>query len=165
MLSVFTLGADVLRKQAVVIPDIDKSIVDLALAMLDSMRIERGIGLAGPQVGELKRIFVTHVEGDMPRVFINPQIIRTSNDQNAFEEGCLSIPGVYADVVRPVFVGVQAWNEKGRPFTLDAEGMLARVILHEYDHLGGVLFLDHLDEKKRLRLVKIYEKKRRTEPS
>lgn len=159
MLDIVTLGDEVLTRQASVIPDIDRSITDLAQAMIDSMHLGRGIGLAGPQVGELKRIFVTHVEGDSPRVFINPQIVQTSNERGSFEEGCLSIPGIYADVVRSSFVTVQAWNERGRPFRVDADGMLARVILHEYDHLNGVLFLDHLDEKKRNRLVRMYQRK------
>jgi len=162
MLSIVTLGDEVLTKQAAVIPEIDRSISDLASAMVDAMHVGRGIGLAGPQVGELKRIFVTHVEGDEPRVFINPQIVQTSTEQVEMEEGCLSIPGVYADVVRSAQVTVQAWNERGRPFTLDAEGILARVILHEYDHLNGVLFFEHLDEKKRTRLLKVYEKKQKT---
>ena len=123
------------------------------------MHAGKGIGLAGPQVGELKRLFVTHVEGDVPRVFINPQIIQTSNEQNVFEEGCLSIPAMYADVERPVAVTVQAWNERGRPFTLDAEDLLARVIQHEFDHLNGILFLDHLDDKKRNRIINLYSRR------
>ncbi len=161
MLTIVRLGDAVLRKQASLIPDIDRTIADLAAGMIEAMHAGRGIGLAGPQVAELKRIFVTHVEGDRARVFINPQIIRTSTEQEPREEGCLSIPGVYADVVRPSEISVQAWNERGRPFTLDADGILARVILHEYDHLNGVLFLDHLDEKKRLRLVRVYDKRQK----
>jgi len=161
MLNIVTLGDEVLRKKASAIPDIDRSISDLAAAMVDAMHIGRGIGLAGPQVAELKRIFVTHVEGDEPRVFINPQIIQTSTELRVMEEGCLSIPGVYADVERPSQVIVQAWNERGRPFTLEAGGVLARVIQHEYDHLNGVLFLDHLDEKKRSRLLKVYDRKQK----
>ncbi len=66
---------------------------------------------------------------------------------------------MYADLDRAKEISIQAWNERGRPFTIDADGMLARVILHEYDHLNGVLFLDHLDEKKRTRLVRLYGKK------
>jgi peptide deformylase len=161
MLSVVKLGNEILTKQAAVIPDIDRDITDLAQAMIETMHVDRGIGLAGPQVGELKRLFVTHVEGDTPRIFINPQIVQTSHELLSYEEGCLSIPGIYADVIRPAFVTVQAWNERGRPFTIDADGMLARVILHEYDHLNGVLFIDHIDEKKRQRLVKMFEKKQK----
>ena len=159
MLEIVTLGDNVLRKQAALIPEIDRRIADLAEAMIDAMHVGKGIGLAGPQVTELKRLFVTHVEGDTPRVFINPQIIQTSNDQAVYEEGCLSIPGVYADVERPLAVTVQAWNERGRPFTLDAEGILARVVQHEFDHLNGVLFLDYINEKKRSRLLNSYNRK------
>lgn len=163
MLKIVRLGDDVLTKHASVIPKVDRSISDLAGAMIEAMHGERGIGLAGPQVAELKRLFVTHAEGDEPRVFINPQIIQTSNELVTLEEGCLSIPGVYADVVRPASVIVQAWNERGRPFTLEAGAMLARVIQHENDHLNGILFLDHIDEKKRLRLVKQFEKRQKPE--
>ena len=159
MLKIVTLGDEVLRKQAALIPDIDRMITELAAGMIDSMHAGKGIGLAGPQVAELKRLFVTHVEGDTPRVFINPQIIQTSQEQNVYEEGCLSIPETFADVERPYAVTIQAWNERGRPFTLDAEGLLARVIQHEFDHLNGVLFIDHLDEKKRARLVSSYERR------
>ena len=70
-----------------------------------------------------------------------------------FEEGCLSVPGVYTNVVRSKAVKVQAWNEKGRPFTIEAEGILARVILHEYDHLDGILFIDRIPEQKRDRIL------------
>ena len=159
MLKIVTLGDEVLRKQASLVPDIDTNIVNLVNGMLDAMKVGKGLGLAGPQVGELKRLFVCNIEGDGPRVFINPQIVETSLEQLDFEEGCLSIPGVYADVTRPAKVTVQAWNEKARPFRVDAEGLLARVIQHEIDHLRGVLFIDHLDERKRNRLVQIYNRK------
>jgi peptide deformylase len=109
------------------------------------------------QVGELIRLFVTKVPKDSPRVFINPDILETSIEQESFEEGCLSIPGVNADVDRPSSVRVQAWNEKGRPFSLTAEGFLARVIQHEIDHLNGILFVDRLNPKKRSRLLAEYE--------
>ena len=159
MLNIVTLGDEVLRKQAALIPEVDRLIEDLAAAMIDAMHTGKGIGLAGPQIGELKRLFVTHVEEDDPRVFINPQIIQTSHDQATYEEGCLSIPGIYADVERPYEITVQAWNERGRPFTIDAEGLLARVIQHELDHLNGVLFLDYLDDRKRNRLLGQYNRK------
>lgn len=159
MLEIVTLGNEVLRKQAALVPDIDHKIVDLANAMIDAMHEGKGIGLAAPQVGVLKRLFVAHVEGDEPRVFINPQILQTSIEEVVYEEGCLSIPGIYADVSRPAEIIVQAWNRHGRPFTIEAKGLLARVVLHENDHLNGVLFLDHIDEKKRNRLVNQYNRK------
>ncbi|MEJ5188891.1 MAG: peptide deformylase, partial [Breznakiellaceae bacterium] len=97
----------------------------------------------------------------IPRVFINPSIIQTSPELTEYEEGCLSIPGLYGEVKRPEAVRIQAWNERGRPFTLDAEGLLARVIQHEYDHLEGVLFIDRLSEPKRKKLLALYDKKLR----
>ena len=154
MLNIITLGDEQLRKHSILVPDIDSSVQELIEQMFESMREHKGIGLAAVQVGSLYRLFVTEVAGDGPRAFVNPEIVETSLEQGVFEEGCLSIPGVEAEVIRPLQVRVQAWNENGKPFTLDAEDMLARVVQHEYDHLNGVLFIDHLDPKKRERLVK-----------
>jgi len=119
---------------------------------------DKGVGLAGPQIGVMKRIFVVHINDDVCRVFINPSILETSHKTCKFEEGCLSIPGIYAPVVRSESIKIQAWNEKGRPFTLETGGLLARVILHEYDHLDGIIFLDRLPESRRKKLVEKYEK-------
>ncbi|MDR0600642.1 MAG: peptide deformylase [Treponema sp.] len=143
----------VLREKTKTIKDINDEIRKTAQEMVDAMRRGRGVGLAGPQVGLLKRIFVTHAEGDKPRIFINPSIVWTSQEQGAHEEGCLSIPGLWADVKRPERITIQAWNEKGRAFTLEASGMLARVIQHEYDHLEGILFIDRIDEARREKLL------------
>jgi len=162
MIDVVTLGSayeEILRKQAATVANIDEKIVRLAQAMIESLEVQKGIGLAGPQVNEQLRLFVTHAQDDIPRVFINPEIIMTSNDMVPYEEGCLSIPGVWADVMRPAEITVQAWNENGKPFTLDASGILARVIQHEYDHLRGKLFIDRIAEKKRERLMKVYSRK------
>ena len=162
MIDVVTVGSayeEILHKQAVTVSDIDERIVRLTAAMIDSLVAHKGIGLAGPQVNEQLRLFVTHAQGDIPRVFINPEIIMTSNDLVPYEEGCLSVPGIYADIMRPAGITIQAWNENGKPFTLDAEGILARVIQHEYDHLRGKLFIDRLNEKKRERLMKMYSRK------
>lgn len=138
--------------------EVNEDIIDLAHTMLEKMYTDDGLGLAAPQVGVDKRIFVCHVQNDQARIFINPQLIGTSQEQSSYEEGCLSIPGVYADVTRPSSISVQALNERGRPFNLEAHGMLARVILHEMDHLKGVLFIDHLEEKRREKLLKAYNK-------
>jgi len=140
---------ELLRDKSEKIQDIDGEIAALAEAMIEKMHEARGIGLAGVQVGHLDRLFVTHVDRDKPRVFINPSIIETSVEMVDYDEGCLSIPAIYADVTRPEMIRVQAWNERGRPFTLDAEGILARVIQHELDHLNGVLFIDHLKDRVR----------------
>lgn len=159
MLDIVTLGDDVLREQVDEIQDVNGEIAELAQNMISAMYAGDGIGLAAPQVGLLKSLFVCHVNGDEPRVFINPQIIGTSQEMLPYEEGCLSIPGVYGDVIRPAAVTVQAINAQGKPFKVDAEGMLARVIQHELDHLKGVLFIDYLEEKQRERLLKTYQKK------
>jgi peptide deformylase len=160
-MEIITLGNELLRQKAGPVQKIDARYAAIAKDMIDSLHLGKGVGLAGPQVGLMERIFVAHVEGDNPRVFINPSIIETSTETVKYEEGCLSIPGVWADVIRPALVRVQAWNEKGRPFTLDAEGLLARVILHEYDHLEGVLFIDRLSVPKRNRILDKLQRKQR----
>ena len=110
------------------------------------MIAREGVGLAGPQVGKKLRIFIALADDKMRRVFINPQIISTSQELSDYEEGCLSIPGVYETIRRPMRVTVQALNEKGKPFTLEADGLLARIIQHEVDHLDGILFIDRGDK-------------------
>jgi len=158
MLDLRYVPDEVLVTKAKAISDIDEEIATLARDMVEAVQYHEGIGLAGPQVNVLKRIFVVYMRDDKPRVFINPEILATSMEENVIEEGCLSIPAVWADVKRPAAVTVPAFNEKGRPFTLDAEGMLARVIQHENDHLNGVLFIDHLTDGKRQRVMKKYKK-------
>ena len=148
---------ELLRETSQKIADINGDVVRLADAMIETMHVARGIGLAGVQVGRLDRIFVTHVEGDKPRVFINPTIIETSVELSDYDEGCLSIPAIYADVTRPEAIRVQAWNERGRPFNLDADGLLARVIQHENDHLNGVLFIDYLKDDVREAVMSGYD--------
>ncbi|MGA2766614.1 MAG: peptide deformylase [Spirochaetia bacterium] len=159
MLSIIKLGDPILKKHSVVVPDINDEIHSLIAGMFEAMEKGKGVGLAAVQVGELFRLFVTKVPGDSPRVFINPDILETSIDQVSMEEGCLSIPGLYTDIVRPNSVRLQAWNEKGRPFTLSAEDYLARVIQHELDHLNGTLFIDRVGPKKRQRLLAEYDSK------
>jgi peptide deformylase len=158
-MEIVTLGNELLRQKAEPVKDINGEIQKTAEAMIEALHNGKGVGLAGPQIGLLQRIFVVHVEGDTPRVFINPSIIGTSQETVKYEEGCLSIPGVWADVIRSKGVRVQAWNEKGRPFTMETEGILARVILHEYDHLEGVLFIDRLSVPKRNRILARLEKR------
>jgi peptide deformylase len=160
-MEIFILGNERLRQKAEPIRPINAQVTKLAAEMLDVMRLGKGVGLAGPQIGFMKRIFVTEIEEDKPRVFINPSIIETSQEVVKAEEGCLSIPGIWADVIRPAAIRVQAWNEKGRPFTMDADGILARVIQHEYDHLEGILFIDRISESKRNKILTKIEKKTR----
>lgn len=157
MLEVVTIPAEVLYRKADPVADIDGAVVKLADQMVDAMHAAKGIGLAGPQVGTSLRLFVVHLADDEPRLFINPEIIGTSIETVKMEEGCLSIPGLYADVIRPRSVEVQAYNRRGRPFSVTAEGLLARVIQHELDHLNGVLFVDHLSQRTRDKLLKNYD--------
>ena len=157
-MEILTLGNDLLRQKAETVKDIDDGLIAAAEGMIEALHAEKGVGLAGPQVGLMKRIFVVHVEGDVPRVFINPSIIATSQETVKYEEGCLSVPGCWADVVRPREVKIQAWNERGRPFTMEAGGGLARGILNEYHHLEGVLFIDRISEPKRNRILAKMEK-------
>ena len=153
------MGSEVLRQKAEKIKKIDDEVIKTAGLMLETLKENKGVGLAGPQIGYMKSIFVTHLAGDIERVFINPSILETSQETAKIEEGCLSIPDIYADVIRAKDVKIQAWNEKGKPFTLEASGIFARIILHEYDHLEGILFLDRLPESKRNRLVAKFEKR------
>ena len=128
---ILTLGNDLLRQKAQPVKNIGPEYLKISEELIDALHAQKGIGLAGPQVGLMERIFAVHVEDDIPRIFINPSIIETSQETEKYEEGCLSIPGIYSDVVRPSTVKIQAWNEKGRPFTVEASGIIARVILHE----------------------------------
>lgn len=155
------MGSEALRQKAEPVKTIDGEVKKIASAMISMMKNGKGVGLAGPQVGFMKRIFVVHVEGDEPRVFINPSIIETSQEMVKYEEGCLSIPGIWAEVQRPKDVKVQAWNERGRPFNLETGGVLARVILHEYDHLEGLLFIDRISQVKRNRIIAKFERRKK----
>jgi peptide deformylase len=157
-MEILTLGNELLHKKAEPIDNINDEIRTIAHEMTIALQEGKGVGLAGPQVGFMKRIFVIQAEGDVPRVFINPTITATSEELVKYEEGCLSIPGLWADVVRPRNLQIQAWNEKGRPFSMEADGILARVILHEYDHLEGILFIDRISAHKRERLLAKIEK-------
>jgi len=153
--------ADILRQKTAPVTEFDGPLADFVQAMISTMIGGRGIGLAAPQVGSLQSIFVAHEEDGKTAVFINPEIIGTSLETVPYEEGCLSIPGMYEEVVRPEAVVVQAYNVKGRPFKRECSGLLARIVQHELDHLKGVLFIDYLSTMKRERLLKQYEKNRK----
>jgi peptide deformylase len=158
MLDIVMYGEDVLTQKAESVREFGPDIAQLVADMLDAMRRGKGIGLAGPQVGRSLRVFVTQVDGDKPRAFINPEIVLTSQNEVDYEEGCLSLPGLYVGLHRPESVRIQAWNEKGRPFTTEADGLLARVMLHEYDHLDGILFIDRLSPAKREKVLGQYRR-------
>jgi peptide deformylase len=157
MFDIVTYGNEILQRKADPVKEIDDTIKKLGLDMLETLA-GKGVGLAAPQVGWPLRVFVTDVEGDKHRVFINPEIVLTSQEIVSIEEGCLSLPKLYLEVLRPEFIRVQAWNEKGRPFTIETGGFLARVIQHEYDHLDGILFIDRLKGHKRDRALSQYQR-------
>ncbi len=140
-----TIGDDVLRKKCKKVEVINKRIETLINDMFDTMYDAEGVGLAAPQIGILKRIFVVDV-GEGPYVFINPELMETSGSQVDIE-GCLSIPDEQGEVDRPNNVKVKALNEKGEEFILEAEGLFARAICHENDHLDGILYIDKLNKK------------------
>ena len=133
VLDVVKLGEESLRQKSVPVEEVNDEIRQLAEDMFETMIEYEGVGLAAPQIGKNIRMFVLIADDDVRRVFINPQIIKTSEEVSDYDEGCLSIPQVYETISRPVKVTVQALNEKGRPFTLDADGLRARII-HMYRH-------------------------------
>lgn len=137
----------------------------LAEAMIETMYAARGIGLASTQVNDVRRVFVMDVsEGhNSPQVFFNPEIVERDGEQ-VCEEGCLSIPGVTAEVQRAARVRVKALDAAGKPFELEAEGLAAVCIQHEIDHLDGKVFFDRLSSLKRRMLQKKYQKQRQLEP-
>lgn len=153
-LEIYTYGSKVLRKRAEDVKEVSPAMKRLADDMLQAMYEAHGVGLAAPQVGESLRLFVVDVSGDerkrQPMVFFNPQIIGATGKATA-EEGCLSIPDVWAEVTRPEIITVRALDREGTPFEIrDADGLLARCIQHEYDHLEGVLFTDKISATDRL---------------
>ncbi|MEM9165272.1 MAG: peptide deformylase, partial [Cyanobacteria bacterium P01_F01_bin.4] len=123
----------------------------LAKKMLQTMYSEDGIGLAAPQVAVQKQLIVIDTDpeeaANQPLILINPKIIRASKELCTGQEGCLSIPGVYLDVIRPATIEVTFKDENGRPQKLSATELLARVIQHEMDHLSGVVFVDRVDNR------------------
>lgn len=135
-------GDAILRKKCREVDEIDKRLLTLIEDMKETMYDADGVGLAAPQVGILKRLFVIDI-GEGPLVFINPEILGTDGSQTD-EEGCLSLPGESEEVVRPNYVKATALNEKGEKFEIEAEELLARAILHENDHLNGTLFIDRV---------------------
>ncbi len=143
------LGEEVLAKKSLPIPpeEINDDLRQLADDMIETMIGANGVGLACPQIGQSRRMFVAMADDDVKRVFINPQIVRTSSDSVPYEEGCLSVPQTYEEIMRPSKVTVQAQDLNGRHFTLDADGLLARIIQHEIDHLDGIVFIDRGDEE------------------
>jgi len=140
-------GDPVLRKVADEVTDIDGKLVQLADEMLETMYAEPGIGLAAPQVGVQRRFFV-YDTGDDPQAIINPEIVESSGEW-VYEEGCLSVPGLFWDIVRPKEIHLVGYDLDGNEVSIEADEILARLFQHELDHLDGVLLLDRLDAETR----------------
>ena len=153
-LEIYKLGADVLRQNSQRITKVDDAIRKLSREMLHSMYAAKGIGLAAPQIGINKELLVIDVNFEdsaaEPLILINPEITDYGTTLNSYEEGCLSIPGVYLNVVRPSTIKLKYRDEMGRPRKMRADGLLARCIQHEMDHLNGVLFVDRVTAKEDL---------------
>ena len=145
------LGNPVLREVSQPVRKVNAEIKKLVAQMFETMALEQGVGLAAPQVGINKRVIVIDVsqEGVKPFALINPEIIKTSG-KSTDNEGCLSIPGVYLPVTRPAKIKVKARDANDRQTIFEAEGLLARAIQHEIDHLDGKLFVDIVDDKEAL---------------
>lgn len=156
------IGDPVLREKAGPVEQFDDSLRQTLDGMVKLMRKKSGVGLAAPQIGIKKRFFVVQVPGEEPLFFVNPEIIGTSMEMSDFEEGCLSVPGVWGVISRPSSIQIQAQNGDGKFFRLSADGYLARIIQHEYDHLNGILFVDHFDEKQS---AKYQKKLKKAEPA
>jgi peptide deformylase len=150
-----------LRKVARPVETVDESVAQLADDMLETMYASRGIGLAATQVNRDIRLLVLDLseQRDEPQVFINPEIVEREGAQ-VCEEGCLSVPGEYAEVERAERICVSALDRDGEPFELDADGLLAVCIQHEIDHLDGKVFVDYLSPLKRRLIEKRLKKAR-----
>lgn len=158
VLPIVTYDDEILHKEADPIKKDSEELQQLIDDMFDSMYNSEGVGLAGPQVGELKRLFVVDAdpmaeEAEEPKhgplVMINPEIIAKKGPEVEMNEGCLSIPGINAPVSRPEMIVVKYLDRRFEPQQLEVGGWLARIVQHETDHLKGILFLDHLSLFKR----------------
>lgn len=146
--SIRLVGDPVLAQPASPVTDIDGRVATLAKGMVETLlATDNGLALAAPQVGSLKRVFVYELD-DETSVLINPEV-REARGETGYQEGCLSIPGLYFDIVRPAEVLVVGWDLDGNELELEVDGLAARMFQHEIDHLDGVLMLEHLDEDQR----------------
>ncbi|MTJ81528.1 MAG: peptide deformylase [Telmatospirillum sp.] len=160
-----------LKLKAKPVDGVDDALRRLMDDMLETMYVAPGIGLAAPQVGVSRRVLVIDIakEGEpkAPLCMANPELVSVSDDDAVYEEGCLSVPEHYAEVVRPARVTVRFLDRDGITRELDADGLLATVVQHEMDHLDGILFIDHLSNLKRNMILRKLSKSRKaaTDPA
>ncbi|RWX76854.1 peptide deformylase [Neorhizobium lilium] len=162
------LPEPILRQVSTPIERVDAEILTLTDDMLETMYDAPGIGLAAVQIGVARRLLVVDVarEGEEknPQVFINPEIVASSEERSVYEEGCLSIPEYYAEVERPAAVTVKHIGRDGKEHVVEADGLLATCLQHEIDHLNGVLFIDHISRLKREMVIKKFTKAAKAKP-
>lgn len=161
ILNILKYPNPLLRKKSEEIKEITPQIKQLALDMVDAMVANKGLGLAAPQVGELKRIITVHLVADRsseekliikPQILINPKVIKKSRKTGTDEEGCLCLPGLYLKIKRAEDVEVEALDINGEEIRIETKGLPARVLQHEIDHLDGVLFIDKIGFWEKLKL-------------
>jgi peptide deformylase len=159
---IITLPDPRLRLVSQPVSRLDEDIRQLVADMFETMYAAPGIGLAAIQIGVAKRVITMDLakkdESKQPRVYINPQVLWTSEERSIYEEGCLSIPEYYEEIERPAQVRVHYLDVAGADHELGANGLLATCLQHEIDHLNGVLFIDHLSKLKRSRVIKKFTK-------
>ncbi len=158
LLPILTAPNPRLKQKAARVEVVDESVRTLMQDMLETMYQAPGIGLAAPQVGVSKRVIVVDVgkteETRNPLCLANPEILSVSDEDNTYEEGCLSVPEHYASVVRPKSIRLRYLDAQNEIRELEADGLLATVLQHEMDHLDGVLFIDHLSSLRRSIIVR-----------
>jgi len=152
----------VLRRPAAKVDSIDRRVKDECAKMVEEMLRANGAGIAAPQVGISKRIFILDVE-DRFQVLINPEIVEMSEDEEETDEACLSLPGVSGPVARRRWVRVRGLDLDGGLVEVEGKGILARAIQHEMDHLDGILYIDHLSPARRASVLKEFRRLERTE--
>ena len=155
-------GDPVLRRPAEPVAEIDDEVCALCIAMVEAMLRANGAGLAAPQIGVSKRIIVLDVEGQF-HVLINPELVIVEGESEDLSEGCLSLPGVSAPVARGTRATIAGTTLDGERIEITGEGLLARAIQHEMDHLNGHLFVDHLTPARHRSTIQKYKRKQKRE--
>jgi len=165
LIKILTEPNKILRQQSLPVEKVDGELQKLIDDMLETMYAAPGIGLAAIQVGVPKRVIVLDIaskdEPKNPMCFINPEIIEKSKTNSTYEEGCLSVPGQFAEIDRPSKCYLKYLDYYGQPKEIKAEGMLATCIQHEMDHLEGILFIDYLSKLKKSMIVKKLSKQKK----
>lgn len=165
ILKILTAPDPVLKKKAIKVAAVDDRVRRVMDDMLETMYHAPGIGLAAPQIGLSERIVVIDIgrseENRQPLCLVNPEIVWVSDEDNTYEEGCLSVPEYYADVVRPKAVKVRFLDRDNNPVEMETDGLLATVVQHEMDHLDGILFVDHLTSLKRNMILRKLAKQKK----